>query len=80
MKSRESIPLKGCPGYPYRVRSQVTYREIGSPDRVVVSLREGKLAILACKEGRLVLASAHVRTWWSSLPCAHVIAWCGVML
>ena len=43
MKSRDSIPLEGRPGHPYiESRGQVTYREIGSPDRVVImSLREG---------------------------------------
>jgi hypothetical protein len=49
IKSRESAPLK-VPWLPLsRVRGQVTYREKGSLDWVVVSLREGKLAILACK-------------------------------
>jgi hypothetical protein len=55
-------PLGRVPWLPlYRVRGQVTYREIGSPDGVVVSMRERKLAILACKEGYLVLASTYVR-------------------
>ena len=44
----------------YRVWGQVTYREIGSPYRVVVSLRDEKLANLAYKENHLILASAHV--------------------
>jgi hypothetical protein len=46
MKSRESIPLEGRPGRPYiefgEFGGQVIYRERGSPDRVVVSLREGE--------------------------------------
>ena len=42
MKSREPVPLEGYPKLPlYRVRGQVTYREIGSPDLLVMSLREG---------------------------------------
>jgi hypothetical protein len=45
-----------------------------------MSLREGKLAILVCKEGCLVLASAHVRVWLLSWSCAHVASWCGVIL
>jgi hypothetical protein len=37
-----------------------------------VSLREGKLAILACKEGRLVLALVHVRMWFVVMVlCPH---------
>ena len=67
MKSWESVPLGGSPGHPYvEFGGQVTYREIGSPDRVVVSLREGKLAILACKESHLVLMSAYIHAWLSS--------------
>jgi hypothetical protein len=43
MKSRESLPLEGRPGHPYiEFGGQVTYRERGSPDRMVVSLREGE--------------------------------------
>jgi hypothetical protein len=49
------------------------YKELGSLDRAVVSPREGKLAILACKEGRLVLAPVYVRSWLSSWFCAHVM-------
>ena len=37
----------------YRVRGQVTYKEGGSPDQGVVSLREGQ-ANLACKLRHLV--------------------------
>ena len=82
MEPQESVPLEGRPGRPYiesGARSH-TYREIGSPDRVIVSLREGKLVNLACKEGCLVLASAYVRAWLSSWSCAHVVSWCGMML
>jgi hypothetical protein len=54
-------PLGRVPWLPlYRVRGQAMYKELGSPDWAVVSLREGKLAILACKEGYLVLASVYV--------------------
>jgi hypothetical protein len=80
MKSWESVPLEGSPGHHYRVYDQVTYRETCSPNWVVVSLREGKLAILYHKEGCLVLVSAHVRVWLSSWSCAHVTTWCGAML
>jgi hypothetical protein len=62
-------PLGRVPRLPlYRVWGHVTYREIGSPDRVVVSLREGKLVILACKEGHLVLLSAYVRASHGLVP------------
>ena len=80
MKSRESVPLEGCPGCPYIESEARLHREIGSPDRVVVSLMEGKLANLACKEGCLDLASTHVWAWLSSWSCAHVVSWCGMML
>ena len=47
MKSRESVPLNGSPGRPYiESEGSVTYRERGSPDRAVVSLREGKTSKL----------------------------------
>ena len=40
MKSREFVPLEGRPGHPYiESGGQVTYRERGSLDRVVVSLQ-----------------------------------------
>jgi hypothetical protein len=45
-----------------------------------MSLREGKLVNLACMEGHLVLASAHVRVWLSSWSCADVVACHGMML
>jgi hypothetical protein len=40
MKSRESIHLEGCPGCPYIKQGHATYKEIGSPDRAVVNLKE----------------------------------------
>jgi hypothetical protein len=59
-------PLGRELGHPYiKSGGQVTYRERGSPDRVVVSLREGKLVNLVCKKGHFVLASAYVRIWLS---------------
>jgi hypothetical protein len=44
-------PLGRVPWLPlYRVQSQVMYKELGSPDRAVVSLREGNK--LSCLQGR----------------------------
>ena len=60
----------------YRVRGQGSYKAVDSPDRRVVSLREG-LANLACKLCRLV---EYARTWLSSLSCGHVAAWSGAVL
>jgi hypothetical protein len=49
-------PLGRELGHPYiKSGGQVTYRERGYPDRVVVSLREGKLVKLVCKKGHFVL-------------------------
>jgi hypothetical protein len=80
MKSRESIPLDGRLGHPYiEFGGQVSYKERGFPDRVVVSLREGELVSLACKEGRLVLVSTHVLVWLLSRSWSHITAWHGVM-
>ena len=74
-------PLGRVPWLPlYRIQGQDMYKELGSPDRAVVSLREGKLAILSCKDDRLVLASMYVRTWLSSWSCAHIAAWGGMVL
>jgi hypothetical protein len=56
-------PLDGCPGYPYiEFRARACYKEEGSPNRRVMSLRED-LANLACKLCRLVV---HVWAWLSS--------------
>jgi hypothetical protein len=56
MKSREFIPLEGRPDHPYiEFGGQVTYRERGSPDRVVVSPRKGE----ACKLGLQASPSCH---------------------
>jgi hypothetical protein len=69
--------LRGVPWLPlYRVRGQSIYKEEGSPDRRVVSLRED-LANLACKLHHLVV---HVWVWLSSWSCGHVAAWCDVVL
>jgi hypothetical protein len=47
MKSREFVPLERRPGRPYiESGGQVTYRERGSPDQVVVSLSEGETSKL----------------------------------
>jgi hypothetical protein len=74
-------PVGRAPWLPlYRVRGQVSYKEIGSPDQVIGSLREGKLAILVCKEDHLILESAYVRAWLSSWSCTHVVAWDGLVL
>jgi hypothetical protein len=56
----------------YRVWGQGVYKEEGSPDRRVMSLRE-VLANLACK---LRCPMEHVWAWLSSLSCGHVMAWC----
>jgi hypothetical protein len=67
----------GCPWLPlYRVRGQGAYKDKGSPDRRVVSLRE-VLANLSCKLRCLV---EHVWAWFSSWSCGHVKAWCGMVL
>jgi hypothetical protein len=60
----------------YRVRDQSMYKEEGSPNREVVSLREG-LDNLACKLHCLV---KYVWTWLSLWSCAHVAVRCGVVL
>ena len=60
----------------YRVRGQGVYKEGGSPDRRVVSLRE-VLTNLACKLRCLV---EYVWTWLSSWSCGLVVAWCDVVL
>jgi hypothetical protein len=60
----------------YRVRGQGTYKEGGSPDQRVVSLRE-VLANLACKLCHLV---EHIWAWLSSWSCGHVAAWCDMVL
>ena len=60
----------------YRVRGQGVYKEGGSPDRRVVSLRE-VLANLACKLHRLVV---HFQMWLSSRSYGHVVVWCDVVL
>ena len=60
----------------YRVQGQGMYKEEGSPDQRVVSLRES-LANLACKLCHLVV---HVRVWLSSWSCGHIAAWCDVVL
>ena len=52
------------------------YREGGSPDRWVVSLRE-VLANLACKLHHLM---EYVWAWLLSWSCGHVVAWCDVVL
>jgi hypothetical protein len=52
------------------------YKEEGSPNREVMSLREG-LANLACKLRCLV---KYVWTWLSSWSCAYVAVRCGVVL
>jgi len=60
----------------YRVRGHGIYNVVGSPDRRVVSLREG-LANLACKLLRL---EVHIRAWLSSWSCGYVAVWCGMVL
>jgi hypothetical protein len=67
----------GCPWLPlYRVRGQGAYKDKGSPDRRVVSLRE-VLANLSCKLRCLV---ENVWAWFSSWSCGHVKAWCVMVL
>jgi hypothetical protein len=61
----------------YRVWGQVSYKEGGSPDRGVMSLREGGLANLACKQRCLMV---QVWSWLSSWSCVHVAAWRDVVL
>jgi hypothetical protein len=48
----------------YRIRGQGIYKAVGSPDRRIMSLREG-LANLACK---LCCLEVHVRAW-----CRHAL-------
>jgi hypothetical protein len=60
----------------YRVRGQGIYKDEGSPDRRVMSLRE-VVANLACKLRRLVV---HVWAWLSSRSYDHVVAWCDMVL
>ena len=60
----------------YRVQGQGMYKEEGSPNQGVVSLREG-LANLTCKLRRLV---EHVWTWLSSWSCSHIVVLCDVVL
>jgi hypothetical protein len=56
----------------YRVRGQATYKELGSPDHVVVSLREGKLAILSWCQRTLERGCRH-----GLVPTSrHGVAWC----
>ena len=60
----------------YRVWGQGMYKEEGSPDQGVMTLREG-LANIACKLRRLVV---HIWAWLSSWYCGHVVTWCDVVL
>jgi hypothetical protein len=54
-------PLRSVIWLPlYIVQGQATYKELGSPDRAVVSLREGKLAILVVI---MVLCPCHGTGW-----------------
>jgi hypothetical protein len=68
---------RGVPWLPfYRVWGQGAYKEEGSADRRVVSLRE-VLANLACKLRHLV---EFVWAWLSSWSYGHIAAWCDVVL
>ena len=63
----------------YRVKSQATYKEIGSLDRVITSLGGRNLVNLACKEGRPVPASVHIPVWLSAWSRPYVTAWHDLM-
>jgi len=52
------------------------YKEEGSPNRRIVSLRES-LANLACKLRHLAVP---VWAWLSSWSCGHIVAWCDMVL
>jgi hypothetical protein len=60
----------------YRVQGQGVYKEEGSPDRRVVSLRE-VLANLAYKLCHLV---EYIWMWLSSWSCGHDTTWCDMVL
>ena len=72
MKSRESVPLDGSCGRPYIEPRARSHSERGSPNRVVMSLREGETSKL-CLQGRpsCLGVSAHSNVVAIMVMCPH---------